>query len=99
MFGKNSRYDGIDIATKTIVESDGSTTEARYVLRRFIGRARPMAVASHRVVSGDRLDVITTNYYNDPTQFWRIADMNRATQAEEVCAQTGRVIDIPSSST
>jgi hypothetical protein len=97
MFSKRSRYYGIPISTMTTVESDGTSTETRYVLRRFIGRVRPAALAQYRILSGDRLDNVTVNYFNDPTQFWFIADMNRAKQAEDVCSQTGRIIDIPSS--
>jgi hypothetical protein len=99
MFARNSRYYGLEVSTTTVADADGVMSEARYVLRRFIGRERPVALASHRVVSGDRLDNIATSYFNDPTQFWRIADMNRARQAEDVCDQTGRSIEIPSATT
>jgi hypothetical protein len=97
MFAKTSRYYGLDTSTVTILDSVGLPTDVRYVLRRFIGRVRPPTLAQYRVLNGDRLDNVTTSFFSDPTQFWRIADANRAKQADEVCAQTGRVIDIPAS--
>jgi hypothetical protein len=95
MFARNSRYYDVPISTVKVTDSSGVTSDVRYVLRRFIGRVRPATLAQYRVRSGDRLDNVTARFFNDPTQFWRIADMNRATQADDVCARTGRTIDIP----
>ncbi len=95
MFDRNSRYYGIPTSTVQVTEPSGEVSEIRYVLRRFIGRVRPPTLARYRVRSGDRLDNLAASFFTDPTQFWRIADMNQAKQADEVCARAGRIIDIP----
>ncbi|MDP9342033.1 MAG: LysM peptidoglycan-binding domain-containing protein [Actinomycetota bacterium] len=53
--------------------------DVRYVRRRFLpAPGSSVALASHTVVEGDRLDNITARYLGDPTQFWRMCDANAA---------------------
>ncbi len=59
---------------------------------RFAARAEP--ALEHRVVAGDRLDLLAARYFGDPLQFWRIADANPARSPDELI-EPGRVLVIP----
>ena len=48
----------------------------------------------HRVAQGDRLDLIAYRFYQDPEQFWRICDANRALDPDELEAEVGRQLAI-----
>jgi hypothetical protein len=95
MFGRNSRYYGLEIATLTVKDGQGTTDEIRYVRRRFVGRSTGVELLQHRVRVSDRLDNVTAMYLGDPTQFWRIADANRVLQPAELCDRVGSLITIP----
>lgn len=49
----------------------------------------------HRVVPGDRPDLIAAQYLGDPTAFWAVCDANRVLDPDELTASEGVVIDIP----
>jgi nucleoid-associated protein YgaU len=59
---------------------------------RFAARAE--RALEHRVVAGDRLDLLAARYFGDPLQFWRIADANPASSPDELL-EPGRVLVIP----
>jgi nucleoid-associated protein YgaU len=59
---------------------------------RFSARAEP--ALQHRVVAGDRLDLLAARYFGDPLQYWRIADANPAGSPDELL-EPGRVLVIP----
>jgi nucleoid-associated protein YgaU len=59
---------------------------------RYAARAEP--ALEHRVVAGDRLDLLAARYFGDPLQFWRIADANPARSPDELL-EPGRVLIIP----
>ena len=59
---------------------------------RFVPRTEP--ALSHRVVAGDRLDLLAARYFGDPLQYWRIADANPAPSPDELL-EPGRVLIIP----
>ena len=49
---------------------------------------------SHRVQPGDRLDLLAFRYYDDPYQYWRLADATPESELTELLAP-GRVIKVP----
>jgi hypothetical protein len=94
MFDPTSRYASLDTTTITVAEDDGTTREIRYVRRRIIPSAEnATTLVEHTVAQGERLDRITARYAGDPTQFWRICDVNNVMTPEEL-EETGRVIEI-----
>ncbi len=91
MFAITSRYHGIETATLQV----GENRVVPYVRRRFLPQPEQLAlVQEHVVTDGERLDNVTARYLNDPEQFWRVADANRAMQPEELTATPGRRIRI-----
>jgi hypothetical protein len=94
MIGSNSRYAGLEIATLAATRN-GLPTEIRYLRRRFIPRpASQVTLILHSVKQGDRLDNITTLYFNDPTLFWRLCDANAVLRPTELTDTLGRLIDV-----
>lgn len=97
MFDSASRYYGLTRSTLTVTGADGRPREIAYVARRIIPPADPnsqVVLATHRVVQGDRIDVITAKYAGDPALFWRICDANGVLDPEEIVSPPGRVIVI-----
>jgi hypothetical protein len=87
----NSRYHGLAIAQ--LSASDGRTIS--YLRRRFVPQPERFALLlEHVVVQGDRLDNIAARYFDDPEQFWRICDANRAIRPEELTETAGRRLRI-----
>lgn len=94
MFDPASRYFPIEIATIAVPDAEDGTRDVRYVRRRVIpSAADSTTLVEHTVTQGERLDQITARYIGEPTQFWRICDVNNVMQPEEL-EETGRVVDI-----
>jgi hypothetical protein len=96
MFDPTSRYYNLDTATISVPDADeeSGTREIRFVRRRFIARSENITtLAEHTVAQGERLDQITARYTGDPTQFWRICDVNNVVEPEEL-EEIGRVVAI-----
>lgn len=94
MFDNASRYAGLDTATLIVPDLEEGARETRYVRRRMIPPAgNAIILVEHTVAQGERLDQITARYTGDPTQFWRICDVNNVFEAEEL-EEPGRVIEI-----
>ncbi len=94
MFDATSRYVSLETTTIEVPDPDDGTREIRYVRRRIIPPAEDATtLVEHTVAQGERLDRITARYTGDPTQFWRICDVNNVLKPEEL-EETGRVIDI-----
>lgn len=74
MFEHTSRYNECEDAF--VVTKDGKTI--KYKKRRFIPKERegPIIILEIDIVSGDRIDLISSKYLADPEQFWRLCDMN-----------------------
>lgn len=89
MFFRGSRYEGIPDAVLTT--ADGRAI--RYKRVRFIPNV--VGVLGRPVAQGDRLDLVAYEFYQDPEQFWRICDANRALDPEELVAEVGRRLVIP----
>ncbi len=95
MFDSTSRYYPLGVATLQVRDSDGFPRTIRYVQRRIIPSAEDMVtVIEHTVTQGDRLDNITARYIGDPTQFWRVCDVNNVMTPNELTDTIGRTIRI-----
>jgi hypothetical protein len=89
MFSKGSRYEKIAQAAYT----DRGGKQIAYILLRPI--PSPAKLREHAVVQGDRLDLLSFQYYNDPEQFWRICDGNNAMRPEDLLETIGRRLTVP----
>lgn len=89
LFPPTSRY--YNLPTSTLTAADGRTLI--YVTRRFVPSADNFALLQYHVVTqGERLDNITAEYLNDPTQFWRLCDANNAMRPDSLTETVGRQI-------
>ncbi len=94
MFEPPSRYYNIETATMYVRDSDGTSRQIRYMQRRFIPSTEDMTtLVEHTVTQGDRLDNITARYLGDPTQFWRVCDVNNVLRPSDL-EEIGRLIKI-----
>lgn len=90
-FPPTSRYAGTEIAT--LEQTDG--TAIAYLRRRFLPQPERFALLQlHTVRQGERLDNLTARYLDDPEQFWRLCDANRAMRPDELTGQPGRQLRI-----
>ena len=90
-FPPNSRYYLIETATYKAPDEK----EYLYLKRRWIPQPEHFSLMQeHLVVEGDRLDNIAAHYLNDPEQFWRICDANRAMRPDALTEEPGRWIRI-----
>jgi len=91
LFPPTSRY--FTVATATREERDG--TVIVHLRRRFLPQPERFALLQEHVVTqGERLDNITARYLDDPEQFWRLADANRAMRPDELTETIGRRLRI-----
>jgi hypothetical protein len=66
-----------------------------YLRRRFVPPPERFALLQeHLVRQGERLDNITALYLDDPEQFWRICDANRAMRPDALTETIGRRLRI-----
>jgi nucleoid-associated protein YgaU len=56
------------------------------------------ATMDYVVVDGDRLDALAAKFLGDPLLYWMICDANGADDPDELTAQVGRTIQIPTAS-
>jgi hypothetical protein len=89
MFARTSRYASVIDATF----QDPSGRHIAYKLLRITPATTQMA--THAVAQGDRLDLVSYQYYGDPEQFWRICDANNAQRPDDLTAQAGVQLIIP----
>jgi nucleoid-associated protein YgaU len=91
MLPPTSRY--ASVATTTLSNADGTTVV--YLERRFVPPpGRLTQTSTHTVTTGDRLDLIANAEIGDPSQWWQIADANRAMWPEDLTATVGTVLRI-----
>lgn len=88
MFLETSRYfrqKQIDVVTK-----DGRIVKAVSLRRlpRVNGEPTP-------IEEKDRLDILAQRQYENPTQFWHIADANTELDTKDLVQEVGRVIQVP----
>ncbi|WP_159048631.1 hypothetical protein [Streptomyces sp. NRRL F-4489] len=71
MINSGSRY--ADHPVEIVTDAAGAT-------RQVLGPAPPKTLRvraiSYRWQDGDRVDTVATEFYRDPTQWWRIAEVN-----------------------
>jgi hypothetical protein len=91
MFAPESRYDGVPERIHAF--SDGR--RVAYKVLRVIP-SPPPSLGFHGVVDGDRLDLLAGRYLGDAEQFWRICDANLALRPNDLLAESGRRLSIPS---
>lgn len=90
MFLDSSRYAKVDTVETTT--RDGRTVTAIKL------RPLPNTTGSaYTVLDNDRLDLLANTYHGDGTKFWHIADANTALQANDLTAETGDSVNIPTS--
>lgn len=91
LFPPKSRYAGI--GTATLEDAAGEVTV--YLRRRFLPPPERFALLREHVVKqAERLDNITALYLDDPEQFWRVCDANRAMRPDELTETIGRRLRI-----
>jgi len=91
IFPPASRYAAVE--TTTLTDVDGLVTI--YLRRRFLPPPERFAgVREHVVSQGERLDTVTARYIDDPEQFWRICDANRAMRPADLLNPIGRMLRI-----
>lgn len=87
-FSPQSRY--LRLAVNSVFEGT-----VNYVTRRFIPQPEEYAVMRrHRVMQGERVDVLAAQVYGDPLYYWRLCDANLASRPEDVTATIGAFINI-----
>jgi transcription termination factor NusB len=90
-FPPTSRYYNID--TSTLEDESGNKTV--YLQRRFVPAPERFALLlEHVVKQAERLDNITAQYLDDPEQFWRLCDANRALRPDELTERPGSKLRI-----
>jgi hypothetical protein len=91
LFAPTSRYFALE--TTTLETRDGKVIV--YLKRRFVPQPERFALLlEHVVKQGERLDNVTARYLDDPEQFWRICDANRAMRPDELTETIGRRLRI-----
>lgn len=89
------RYDGVEIAETVVTVGDERRT-VRYLRRRPTPREPTLPpLARHRVVAGDRPDLLAGRYLGDPTAWWRLADARGVLDPDELTATLGEVVEVP----
>jgi len=90
-FPPTSRYSGLEVAELTAPNGE----KVPYLRRRFVPPSNAFdLLEEHRVLQGERLDVIAARRLGDPQMFWLICDANDAIRPEELTETTGRVLRI-----
>lgn len=90
-----SRYDGVEIAEATVTFGD-ETRVVRYLRRRPTPREPKLSpLARHRVVAGDRPDLLAGRYLGDPTAWWRLADARGVRDPDELTGTLGELVEVP----
>lgn len=90
-FGPTSRYASIETATLT--RADGSIVP--YVKRRFIPPPEAFeTVQEHRVLEGERPDVISADVFGDAELYWRLCDANVVMRPDDLTAIPGKRIRV-----
>lgn len=92
MFDHTSRY--YNLETAEYVGPD--TRKIAYKRRRFLPQGQTMPLLQEfTTIEGDRLDLITNGTLGDPLQFWQVCDANNTMNPEELTAEIGKIIRIP----
>jgi nucleoid-associated protein YgaU len=71
-----------------------ASTDMEVELYRPRIRQAPSSERSHQVKPGDRLDLLAFRFYDDPHQYWRLADANPQSELPSLLSE-GRVLKVP----
>jgi hypothetical protein len=94
VIGPNSRYADVGVTSVQVLRN-GVPVEIRFVNRRFIPPpAASLSIITYSVKQGDRVDNIAARFLGDPTQFWRLADVNVVLRPSELTDTLGNKIEI-----
>ena len=94
MIGPTSRYIDVGITSIQAIRN-GVPVEIRFVSRRFIPPpAANLTIIRYSVKQGDRVDNLAARFLGDPTQFWRVADVNVVLRPTELTDTLGETIEI-----
>jgi hypothetical protein len=95
MYQQNSRYAG----SATLLWRDANGRAIAYTAIRTVpDDNRPgHQVPRHQIMiaQGNRLDLFAATLFGDPTQFWRIAEANRALDPFALTDTPGRRLNLP----
>ncbi|MBW4659725.1 MAG: LysM domain-containing protein [Drouetiella hepatica Uher 2000/2452] len=92
MFEHTSRYYNLE----TLEYTTADDRKIAYKRRRFLPQGQTMPLLQEvTVLEGDRLDLITYGTLGDPLHFWQVCDANNTMNPEELIAEVGRIIRIP----
>ena len=91
MFVKGSRYEAVP-------EAIYAADDRPILYKRLRILPSPPALQTYRVTGGDRLDLIAFRFYQDPEQYWRICDANRALRPDDLVGEVNRQLSIPQQS-
>lgn len=85
-----SRYYGLP--TLSFVTREGRTIQ--YISRRFIPQPHSFAtIEVHTVVEGERVDLLASQFFGDPLQYWRLCDANLAVRPDDL-ERIGRLLRV-----
>jgi len=89
MFFRGSRY-------QTVPEGEYGAPDGRAIRHKRMRFTPPVSgAAAYTTRQNDRLDLLAYQFYQDPEQFWRIADANRCLRPQELVEQPGRRLAAP----
>ncbi|MBD2080950.1 hypothetical protein [Leptolyngbya sp. FACHB-17] len=92
MFEHTSRY--YNLETREYITPDGR--KVAYKLRRFLPQGQTLPLLQEvTIIEGDRLDLITFGTLGDPLHFWQVCDANNTMNPEDLTAEIGQLIRIP----
>ncbi|MDG2524152.1 LysM domain-containing protein [Stenotrophomonas sp. HITSZ_GD] len=90
-FPPTSRYHGIAVATLTL--ADG--TAVPYLTRRLLPPVEGFTILrEHRVVEGERPDLVAARELGDPEAFWRLCDANGVMHPDELTDEVGECVRV-----
>jgi hypothetical protein len=92
MFDATSRY--TQCGDAFVVTNDGKII--KYKRRRFIPKEIDIQIPILEIdiVTGDRIDLISSKYLANPEQFWRLCDMNGIMHPLDLTEKIGKTIKI-----
>lgn len=89
MFVRGSRYENVADAVYA------GTNGRKILYKRLRPIPLPPGFQTYKVAAADRLDLIAFHFYQDPEQYWRICDANRALLPEDLVSEPGTRLRVP----
>lgn len=92
MITTNSRY-----ANDQLVLVEGSDGKQRTTIILPEPTSNQFTYTTHVVTAIDRLDLLATTYLGDPSQWWKICDLNPDITIDWTVMPVGKTIRVPTS--